>query len=80
MKSAGIIGASGYAGFELIKILLNHQKVELKVLNSKNHSGKPVKDLYPESESDLKFTGYSFNEINKMDLDCLFLALPDRVS
>ncbi|MBD3203541.1 N-acetyl-gamma-glutamyl-phosphate reductase, partial [Candidatus Woesearchaeota archaeon] len=46
----------------------------------KNHSGKPVKDLYPESESDLKFTGYSFNEINKMDLDCLFLALPDRVS
>ena len=35
----GIIGAAGYAGYELIKILTKHSKVDLKVLN-KSHSLK----------------------------------------
>src|SRR3989338_3376058 len=76
-KQAGIIGASGYTGYELIKILLKHKEVELKVLNSQSYAGQTVKSLYLDFNNDgLKFTNYSINEINKMNLDCIFLALP----
>ncbi|MBN2423105.1 N-acetyl-gamma-glutamyl-phosphate reductase [Candidatus Woesearchaeota archaeon] len=79
-KKIGIIGASGYAGFELIKILSKHEHVELVMLNSQTYKGKPVKSLYPEFQSKLKFTGYSIEEINKLNLDLIFLALPTGAS
>jgi len=76
MKKTGIIGASGFTGYELIKILLKHKEVELKVLNSKSYAGKKVKELYPDFDEDLEFTNYSIDEINKIKLDCIFLAVP----
>lgn len=77
MKQVGIIGASGYTGYELIKILLKHKEVELKVLNSQSYAGQTVKSLYQDfGNAELKFTGCSVDEINGMELDCIFLALP----
>ena len=76
MKKVGIIGASGYTGFELVKLLTEHSKVDLMVLNSRSYAGKPVKELYPYFDKDIKFTGYSIDEINSLKLDLLFLALP----
>lgn len=75
-KKVGIIGASGYTGYELIKILKNHPKVELAVLNSKSYEGKKVKELYPDFDGEETYTNYSVDEINKMKLDCMFLAVP----
>lgn len=72
----GIIGASGYTGYELIKILMQHSKVEILVLNSENHAGKKVKEIYPDFGDDISYTGFSIPEINKMYLDVIFLALP----
>lgn len=72
----GIIGASGYTGYELIKLLKKHPKIELKVLNSHSYVGKKVNELYSEFNGDEGFTNYSIDEINKMKLDCIFLALP----
>ena len=73
----GIIGASGYTGYELIKLLLKHKEAELKVLNSQSYVNKAVKSLYPDFDNaELKFTGCSIDEINKMNIDCIFLALP----
>src|SRR3989344_2488881 len=77
MKLVGIIGASGYTGYELIKILLKHKEIELKVLNSQSYAEQTVKSLYQDFDNaELKFTGYSTDEINSMQLDCIFLALP----
>ncbi len=76
MISVGIIGASGYTGYELIKLLKKHPKVEIKVLNSKSYEGKKVKELYANYEGEDIFTNYSVDEINNMKLDCVFLALP----
>ncbi len=77
MKQVGIMGASGYTGYELIKILLKHKEVELKVLNSQSYAGQTVKSLYQDfGNAELKFTGCSVDEINGMELDCIFLALP----
>src|SRR3990167_7362937 len=75
MIKAAIIGASGYTGYELIKILNNHSKVDLKILNSRTHAGKKVKSLYSDfHDSKLAFTDASIDEINKADV--VFLAMP----
>ncbi len=76
MKKVGIIGASGYTGYELIKLLKKHPEVELKVLNSKSYNGKKVKELYSDFDGDEEYTAYSIDEINKMKLGCVFLAVP----
>lgn len=76
MYKVGIIGASGYTGYELIKILSNHKYVELVVINSKTFAKKKVSSLYPDFKKNLKFTNYSITEINKMNLDLIFLAVP----
>jgi len=76
MIKTGIIGASGYTGYELIKLLKKHPEAELKVLNSKSYNGKKVKELYLDFGGDEEFTDYSIDEINKMKLDCVFLAVP----
>lgn len=76
----GIIGASGYTGKELIKILKRHD-VELPVLNSNSYVGKKVSELYPEiGDKEIEFTGYSYDEINKIDLDLVFLAVPHKTA
>ncbi len=72
------MGASGYTGYELIKILKNHPKVELAILNSKTYAGKTVKSLYPDFNDELKFTDASIDEINKLDL--VFLAVPHKTA
>lgn len=79
-KQVGIIGASGYTGYELTKILLGHKKVELSMLNSKTYAGSSVSALYPGFEGDLKFTAHSVEQINDMCLDAVFLCLPHTVS
>ncbi len=80
MKSVGIIGASGYTGNELVQLLSRHEFVELKVLNSRNYAGKKVSSLYSDFQGDKVYTGYSFEEINALKLDLIFLALPHAKS
>lgn len=74
-KKVGIIGASGYTGYELIRILSHHPNVELVVRNSSGWGSRKVKKLYPDFKSNMTFTDYSLKEINKMKLDLLFLAM-----
>ncbi|MBU1945382.1 MAG: N-acetyl-gamma-glutamyl-phosphate reductase [Nanoarchaeota archaeon] len=76
MKQVGIIGASGYTGYELVKLLKKHPGVELKVLNSKSYNGQKVKSLYTDFDGEDSFTNYTVDEINSMKLDCVFLAVP----
>jgi N-acetyl-gamma-glutamyl-phosphate reductase len=76
MHKVGIIGASGYTGYELIKILSRHKKVKLVVLNSKSYAGKKVNELYPDFGKNIKFTNYPISEINEMGIDIMFLAVP----
>ncbi|MBE0568627.1 MAG: N-acetyl-gamma-glutamyl-phosphate reductase, partial [Deltaproteobacteria bacterium] len=42
MKRVAIFGATGYTGFELIRLLLSHPRVKLSVLTSEQYSAQPL--------------------------------------
>lgn len=69
-----IIGASGYGGGELLRLLLQHPQVEIHQCTSERFVGKPVTRLHPNlrKQTALKFS--SVQELEKTDL--LFTALP----
>jgi len=73
----GIVGAAGYAGGELIRLLVGHDGVALTTLVSRTHAGKPVSQVYPG------YYGYDlphFREISMTNLayecDLVFIAAP----
>ncbi|HKA19211.1 MAG TPA: N-acetyl-gamma-glutamyl-phosphate reductase [Blastocatellia bacterium] len=73
----GIIGGSGYGGSELLRILLFHPEVELKLVTANEHAGKRIDAVHPNLAklTDLAFE--SMPDPQKLgDLDCVFLGLP----
>jgi len=47
MIRVGIVGATGYTGAELVRILSGHPDVELTVLTSTQYVGKEISEVYP---------------------------------
>ncbi|MEG6512557.1 N-acetyl-gamma-glutamyl-phosphate reductase [Desulforamulus ruminis] len=47
MIKAGIIGATGYAGVELVRLLSRHPRVKLAALTSQTYAGKPMGEVFP---------------------------------
>jgi len=77
MIKVGILGGSGYGGSELLRILLFHPQVEIKLVTANEHAGKRVDAVHPNLArlTDLQFT--TAPAADKLgELDCLFLALP----
>jgi len=74
MKVA-IIGASGYAGGELIRLLLHHSSAEVTCATSRKLAGTPLVQLHPHLKG---FTDLSFTnpDIGAIDADIAFLAVP----
>jgi len=72
MYSVSIIGASGYSGAELTRVLLHHPEVELEELYAFSQSGKKVSDLYPAISCKKVYKPYS----GESGSDIYFLALP----
>ncbi|HSI78662.1 MAG TPA: N-acetyl-gamma-glutamyl-phosphate reductase [Lunatimonas sp.] len=75
-----IIGASGYTGSELARILINHPEVEIVHITSETHLGKNFSDLHPQFIGRLDMPLVSAQDILPEDQDILFLALPHGVS
>ncbi len=71
----GIVGAAGYAGGELIRLLLGHPEVREIVAGSSSLAGKPVTSAHPNlrKRTDLAFVPYDA----VMDCDVVFLSLPN---
>lgn len=69
-----IVGASGYAGGELLRLLLSHPAVEVVSVTSERNAGTPVSVLHPNLRrvSDLSFTARDCLQ----PCDALFLCLP----
>ena len=58
MFKVGILGAAGYTGGELIRLLLNHPQAEIVFANSESNAGNLVSDVHEGliGETDLRFT------------------------
>ena len=75
MIRVSIIGASGYAGGELIRILLSHPEVELDQLVSRNLAGKSVWKAHPNLRNvQMRFANLNFDKISESDV--VFTAVP----
>ncbi|RAP32177.1 N-acetyl-gamma-glutamyl-phosphate reductase [Candidatus Marinamargulisbacteria bacterium SCGC AG-410-N11] len=80
MISVGIVGASGYTGLELCRLLLNHSQVNITHVFAHSHVGKTVSDLFPQFGSLLDLEYLSFNPEQPPAVDVLFLAVPHTQS
>ena len=72
----GIIGAAGFAGAELVRLVLQHPEFELAVITSNADAGTSLADVYPAfaGASDLVFTTHDDPAVKSCDL--AFLAVP----
>ncbi|MFA5577329.1 MAG: N-acetyl-gamma-glutamyl-phosphate reductase [Tissierellaceae bacterium] len=73
MKKIAVIGSTGYVGGELVRLLLQHPKVELSVVTSKTYRGEAYDDVYPHFKKNINLI---CQEELEDDYDLIFLALP----
>ena len=81
MIKAGIVGATGYVGLELTRLLTDHPAAELCSLSSRSGEGQAMSDVYSS------LYGYSLPNVMKTDImalskqcDVIFTALPHAAS
>ncbi len=81
MIKAGVIGATGYAGSELVRLLMGHPEVELHGLTSQRYIGKHFYEVYANFR-EIQESICQEEDIEKMAEECdvVFIALPHGVA
>ncbi len=77
---AGIIGATGYTGSELVRLLINHPNVEIEFITSESRTGDLLSDVHPFLQGIADIELGSIKQIDQHEPDVVFLALPHGVS
>ena len=74
--NVGVVGASGYAGGELLRLLSNHPNFKLAYISAGSNAGEPITAIHPHltNFAEQKFESTDMSRINKCDL--VFIALP----
>jgi N-acetyl-gamma-glutamyl-phosphate reductase len=75
----GIVGASGYAGETLVKLLLRHPEVQLAAVTSRAHAGKPLSQVMAATrgvDQGIVFVASDPAALAATDIPLFFLALP----
>lgn len=72
----GLIGGSGYAGGELLRLLAGHPYFEVVAISAHSNAGEEITSIHPQLQSyaNRKFSAYSAEEFSQCEL--IFLALP----
>ncbi len=80
MIKVAVLGATGYAGIELVRLLSNHPDVSLEILGSHSFSGQNINDVYKNFKHilDKECTEIDIDEVAKCDV--VFTALPHGAS
>lgn len=79
-RKIGIVGATGYTGVELLRLLVNHPHVEISYITSREHAGTRVDAMFPNLRGylDLPFSAPSTKQLSECDL--VFFATPNGVA
>ena len=74
--NVGVVGASGYAGGELLRLLSNHPNFKLAYISAGSNAGELITAIHPHltNFAEQKFESTDMSRINKCDL--VFIALP----
>ena len=81
MLRAAVIGATGYAGAELVRILSGHPDVALSVVTSRQHAGIPFDAIYPALKGFVSLDCVDSDPAAAAkNSDVVFLALPHKAS
>ncbi len=76
---AGIIGASGYAGEELVRLLTRHPQVELTCATSRTYAGQPIGSVFPRyRECQVRFMEPQADALVR-EADIVFSATPNGI-
>ena len=80
MKKIGIVGATGYTGVELLRLLATHPDVEISYVTSRSNQGSRVDAMFPNLRGfiDLDFSDPSTEALAECDL--VFFATPNGVA
>lgn len=72
----GVVGASGYAGGELLRLLADHPNFKVTYISAGSNAGELVSSIHPHltNYKDIRFQATDVNQINKCEL--VFIALP----
>ena len=76
----GIVGGSGWTGVELLRLLLQHNQVDITIITSRSLAGKPISVLFPNllGQTDLCFSQPDVKSL--LDCDVVFFATPHGVA
>ncbi len=80
MIRVGVVGATGYAGAELVRILAGHAGVDLRFLTSRQHAGAAFSDIYPSMAGIVDAVCEAYDADAAADrADVVFFALPHQL-
>src|SRR5512137_1643784 len=83
-KQIAIVGASGYSGEELVRLLLSHPQIELAAATSRQYAGQTLAQVFPRFAHHPRASGLRFSEpkteLLSKQADLVFLALPHGVA
>ena len=80
MIKVGIVGATGYTGAELLRLLAVHPEAQVIVITSRSEQGKPVADLYPSLRGIIDLV-FSLPDVDQLaQCDVVFFATPHGVA
>ena len=77
----GLVGARGYVGQELLKLLAHHPAFEVTLISSRELAGTRAQDLVAQwPDATLRFQAHEPEQLAQAELELLVLALPNKVS
>src|SRR5438309_12018406 len=74
--TAAVVGASGYAGGELLRLLLGHPELEGSAVTAAGNAGRPLGELHPQLRSLADRVLCCSDDPSVAASDVVFLALP----
>jgi len=81
MTRVGVVGATGYTGLELIRLLSRHPKIKIAALTAEKNVGQPIWKIFPSvmGESDLVCQALEVESLSRT-CDFIFTALPHKAA
>lgn len=76
----GLVGARGYVGAELIRLLAGHPEFELTFVSSRERAGQRVAEHHPGVDADLRYSDVKPGMLAAHGSDALVLALPNGMA